>query len=79
MRYFIIEHPTRGIVKEFDPDARDGVRFTQATMRTDESVHRFFHISEAMVALAKIGDRTREQCKIVSSPTDDEYEWKAIL
>lgn len=52
--FFVIEHPTRGFLKEFDWEDFPALklRFTQANM-ADEPTEKFFHITPALAALDK--------------------------
>lgn len=75
MPYFIIEHPTRGCVREIDPDSPTGARFTRADRRDAESVERYYHINEAMRDLACIEPRVRARCKVLESP---DYKWRQV-
>jgi hypothetical protein len=62
--YFIIEHPTRGVLVELDPGARAGGRFSP-TKRRSEAL-RFPSKGAAGVALA--GLRTPLPCRVRESP-----------
>lgn len=69
-RYFIIEHPTRGILKDLEETDSGRVgRFSESANRDDiEKIMCFFTITEAEEARARISDREiREGCDIRSS------------
>lgn len=72
--YFIIEHPTRGILK-YESEVGEP-HFGSSFMRNDERAYRTYSLSEAKRIRDRFtNDKTRGQCYILRSPVRDEIEW----
>ncbi len=73
MMYFIIEHPTRGCLKEWDADPYshgDGYtfRFQWSKPRNDpEAAHRFHTLRDAERILSLMPEALRHRCQILRS------------
>lgn len=65
MRYFIIEHPTRGCISTLWEHGEP--RFTRADLRTDDKVEKFYHPAQAQRALNTFPARIASQCSIRES------------
>lgn len=77
--YFIIEHPTRGVVADIDYDFGWKIRFTTAD-RTDDKCVRYYSVHEAAAAFAKIPYRLRRKCKVLGAPSayGGRSEWMVV-
>lgn len=77
--YFILEHPTRGVVKDWDfDDFVDGkptykFRFSATAMRNDDVLLRFHNVREAYRVLDKMTPRLRKQTTVRRST-----DWEAV-
>ena len=78
--FFIIEHPTRGTLREMDHDWRDGKaidipRFSSTGTRNDpEKAMQFFTLQQAQSVLDRIvlkGSKSDQKCVIRRSPNFD--------
>lgn len=76
MEYFIIEHPTQGVLVDLDwtPSGRQFGRFSFTGGRDDERVHRFFGKEQAFRDRDRIEPETvRVRCVVRSSVDDGTY------
>lgn len=72
VEYFIIEHPTRGVLYELDwtDSEKQFGRFSWAGMRNDERVLRFGSVEDALRAKGRIAPASLQVgCEIRGSQT----------
>jgi hypothetical protein len=74
--YWIIEHPTRGLIKEVEWDDDGYVpRFTRADMRSDERVKRYYHPREARRDVERLADHKIGPALEIRRSTDWAVVW----
>lgn len=73
MRYYIIEHPTRGILT-VNSEVNEP-RFSWSMPRGDERAMRSYSLGEATDTLDTYTGKVRDKCKVLASPVDGEVEW----
>jgi hypothetical protein len=81
-RYYIIEHPTRGVLKEVELGlTRDETvaRFSLSGMRGDEGTVMCFSAEEAVAIREQIPKRLADRCQVRVSPgPGNEDGWEVV-
>jgi hypothetical protein len=73
IQYYILEHPTKGIVTDLPGHRDEKYHFSWSIGRRDERAERFFSITDAR--------RHRDQLEGVSiliSPPEMGWDWKVV-
>lgn len=78
--YYIVEHPTRGTLKELDTDTTSGGRFSWSGQRSDaELAIQFPTVEAADRARDRLTDRIANECNILRAPVEKgEVEWEVV-
>jgi len=77
MSYYIIEHPTRGVL--MDTSEVGEPRWSWSRPRNDEDVMRSFSPGEARKRLdTYVNSVLRPKCVILRSPGRDEIGWEEV-
>lgn len=74
--YYIIEHPTKGVFKELDPDTYARARFGWSLKRSEG--FRFTTIDQVKNTISKMNPKVAEECGIRRSPRYSGNEWYLV-
>ena len=80
MRYYIIEHPRRGLFIDIDYGLGGGAprpHFSVFGCRTDDNVSRFLELDGVRRVLHRFPHHLRTECVVMQSPNGD-GDWEKV-
>lgn len=76
--YYILEHPTRGIVTDLPGHRDEKYHFAWSTLRSDERNERFFSIDRVRLHRDRVNDQVGGDVQIRKSPEAPGYGWDIV-